>query len=157
MRGRLSTLALSLLLAVSAAAAAAVELVDPRNGEAVSVGPGSRVTHVVFFATWCPSCLGELEKLGELESRFGGRGYRLVIVAVKTRQSAERLAEFVAEKHPPGRLLFAAEGRAEAAFKATKLPTHVVLDREGRELARSSALDEALVQTLSDLLKETRR
>lgn len=153
----LSALALALALAVSQAAGAAVELVDPRNGEAVSVGTGSRATHVVFFATWCPTCTGELEKLGELESRFGSRGYRLVIVAVRTRQSAERLAEFVAQKHPPGLLLYDADGRAEAAFKATKLPTHVVLDREGREVARSSAADEALIQALSDLLKETRR
>jgi thiol-disulfide isomerase/thioredoxin len=110
----------------------------------------------VFFATWCPDCVEELTQLGGLEARWEEQGYRLVIVAVRTRQSADRLVDFIEEERPPGRLLFDMKGEAERAWNVTQLPTHVVLDASGREVARSNKLDGKVETAIAELFAERR-
>jgi hypothetical protein len=127
-------------------------LVDPVGGARVEVQAGGEALHVVAFATWCPDCVGELERLAELEARFSGRGYRLVVIGVQTRQTAERLARFVGEKKPPGRWLFDAEGLAERALAADALPLHVLFDSTGSEVARSRTLDAAFEAVIEERL-----
>ena len=82
-----------------------------------------------------------LEALAQLEERWKERGYRLVLVAVRTRQSRARLASFVRSKQPPGELLFDISGDAEKALLGEKVPTHVLLDAAGNEILRTEALD----------------
>jgi thiol-disulfide isomerase/thioredoxin len=139
----------ALLLAVSAPIAAAPSapvrlpagLVDPESGGSVTLEAGSPALHVVFFATWCPPCVEELPRLVELENRWKGRGYRLVLVAVATRQKAERLGAFKKEREVPGQLLFDVDGRLEREWQAAQLPTHLLLNAEGHEVLRKGALD----------------
>jgi thiol-disulfide isomerase/thioredoxin len=115
-----------------------VRLVDPVKGGEVALSPGDAALHVVFFATWCEPCLAQMTRLAEIEDRYKGSGYRLVLVAVPTRQTAERLARFAAEARPPGELLFDATGEARKAFSLTEIPEHVLLDATGRIVARGS-------------------
>ena len=114
-----------------------VTLIDPQNGEVVRIEAGAPLTHLVFFATWCPPCLDELRPLAELDSRWQDRGYRLIVVAVETRHSMERLQRFTGERRVPGRFLFDSDGSAQAAYAATDLPTHVLIDGTGNELLRA--------------------
>lgn len=118
-----------------------VNLADPVNGGMVELKAESPVLHVVFLATWCPPCVEELPRLVELEDRWKGRGYRLMVVAVATRQTPERIDAFRREREVPGRLLFDADGRLERDWQAAQLPTHVLLDAEGREVLRKGKLD----------------
>ena len=150
-------LALLLLAPFSGAGAEAegLSLVDPLRDEPVRLELDAPVTHLVFFATWCPACLDELPRLAELEARWRGRGYRLVLVAVGTRHTLPRLRKFATERRPPGRFLFDSAGRAEARWRAGELPTHVLLDDSGGEVARAGFLGRELEQTLERLLAET--
>ena len=148
MSSRLASIAALFLLAVPTAAIAAdsplpLELQDPRSGAAVRLDPGAKLLHVVFFAVWCPTCRAELEQLGHLQEHWEERGYRLVLIAVRTRQSAERLKRFAAENQPPGELLFDAQGKAEAGFGAQELPSHLLLDRNGAVVLRADGVDAA--------------
>jgi len=118
-----------------------VGLVDPVKGGEVTLRPGDAALHVVFFATWCEPCLAQMTRLSEIEDRFRGSGYRLVLIAVPTRQTKERLARFVAETAPPGELLFDATGEAGKAFSLAEIPEHVLLDAAGRVVARGSGPD----------------
>jgi thiol-disulfide isomerase/thioredoxin len=152
-----SLIAASLLLAWLGAPVSAARLEDPRTGKVEKVGPGAEALHLVFFATWCPDCVEELDALRDLEARWGARGYELVIVAVRNRQSADRLSEFLEENAPPGRLLYDVKGEAASEWKASKLPTHVVLDAGGAEAARSSELDGSIEEALRSLLARSRR
>jgi thiol-disulfide isomerase/thioredoxin len=159
LRAALSWVALIVLGGAAAAPAAAEappNLEDPRTGEQVVLEAGAPALHVVFFATWCPPCVEELTRLGALEARWSDRGYRLVLVGIRTRQTAERLAEFADAEEPPGRLLFDAAGEAERAWQAERLPTHLVLDPSGREVARSSELDESIETAIGELLAARR-
>ena len=152
----LSALALVLLWLGTAFAAPAAHLLDPETGKSVKLPIGARALHLVFFATWCPTCIDELTDLSELDAQWSKKGYRLVIVAVRTRHDAARLAGFIADKRPPGRMLFDSEGVAEQRWGATRLPTHVVLDANGKEVARSSALGPEIEAALERLLDERR-
>ena len=152
----LAALALVLLWLGGALAAPAARLLDPETGKPVELPVGAQALHLVFFATWCPTCIGELTDLSELDARWSRKGYRLVIVAVRTRHDAARLAEFIADERPPGRMLFDSEGVAEQRWGAKRLPTHVVLDANGKEVARSSALGPEIEAALERLLDERR-
>ena len=154
--GRAARVLLALvLLGVAASPGAAQDpppglgLVDPSDGTA-AVLPVGVVSHVVFIATWCPRCVEELDRLAELEARWAGRGYRLTLIAVGTRQTPERLVKFAGDRDPPGSLLFDPLGKAQARFAADRLPMHLVLDGSGAELLRSSVLDASVERAIGD-------
>jgi hypothetical protein len=148
--------ALGLSVSTTPGAGTSATLQDPGTGESVVVEPGAEALHLVFFATWCQTCVDELTRLGELEARWGGQGYQLVIVALRERQSADRLAVFVKEKHPPGRTLFDAKGEAQRVWEPERLPTHVVIDASGREVARARGLAGDIEEALAELLAKQR-
>jgi len=128
--------------------AASIYLLDPQSGTREVLGRGSPLLHVAFFATWCRDCVDELDRLAEIDDRWGDRGYRLVLVAVPSRQTVERLAAFADERSLPGRLAFDESGKLAATLGADHLPTHVLLNSDGVEVGRAESADEiaALVQ-----------
>ena len=120
-----------------------IRLQDPSTGQDVELVTGGKALHIVFFATWCQPCRQELAQLRDLDARWKERGYRLVIVAVRNRQSAERLQRFIEEHRPPGQLLFDFSGWAERSFafsSRSKLST-AGMDARGAlaELSRPDA------------------
>ena len=133
-----------------------VSVDDPSTGRPVELKAGPQALHLVLFATWCPVCLDELEELAELESRWGPHGYRLVLVAVATRHTPARLARFVEQRQPPGRLLLDSERLVERALDASGLPTHVLLDSSGREVLRATALDAGVREEIEQLVRPRR-
>jgi len=118
--------------------------VEGLDGREVVLGPGAPALHLVFFATWCPPCLDELRDLADVESRWVDRGYRLVLIAVPSRQTRERLAAFVKESSPPGQVLFDRSGSATRAVGAERLPLHLVLDASGSVVLRAGSLGEGV-------------
>ncbi len=140
----------------SAAQVSGFELQRAADAKTVRVEPGAPALHIVFFAIWCPPCVDELRALGELDARWSERGYRLVLIAVQTRHTRERLASFAAGRELPGELLFDVNGRAQAALRAEQLPTHIVIDSSGKEVLRAGGVDEGVAQAVEGLLK-TRR
>jgi thiol-disulfide isomerase/thioredoxin len=134
-----------------------VSLEDPVSGTEIVLRAGAPALHIVFFATWCPPCVEELDRLAEIEARWEERGYRLVLVAVKTRHTAERLASFAAQGKPPGELLFDADGRAARALGSEHLPTHFLLDGAGEEVHRAASLDDGVIDALENLMWELER
>lgn len=137
-------------------AAFPVEVVDPASGAPFKIESGPRALHVVFFATWCPPCVEELDDLAELEARWSDRGYRVMLVAVAGRQTRSKLIEFSKGRRLPGRLLFDADSVAERALKSDGVPTHLVFDSTGREVLRSPSLDSKLEQELERMLSQGR-
>jgi thiol-disulfide isomerase/thioredoxin len=130
-----------------------VELVDVSTGNVASLTAGAPATHVVLLATWCPPCVDELAGLADLEERWGDRGYRLVLVAVRHRHDLERLIKFREQRRTPGQLLFDDSGKAQRAFDAEQLPAHLVFDSAGNELGRTNALDAGIAELIEGLLR----
>ena len=132
-------------------------LIDPVDERAVELHPGAPVLHLVFFATWCPPCRDELPRLNEIVTRWGDRGYRLVVVAVPTRQSTRRVREFFDGAPFEGEYLFDAEGAAQKRFRADRLPLHVLMDDGGRIALRAPSLNEEVETTIERVMREHSR
>jgi thiol-disulfide isomerase/thioredoxin len=133
-------------------------LSNPRSGDVVELSPGAPVLHVVFFATWCSPCRDELPRLRELATRWTDGGYRLVLLAVSTRQSEERLREFIRTAGLDGEILFDSHSAAQRAFNAEQLPTHVLFDSRGTVVARAGELTDDVESTIERIMVEhTRR
>ncbi|MBD3866798.1 MAG: TlpA family protein disulfide reductase [Acidobacteria bacterium] len=134
------------VIAVSAVALAGAPLagVDPASGEDRTVAVDGPLTHVVFFATWCPPCLAEFAALRDLEARWKPDGYRLVLVAIDQRENQARIARFLDDELPPGEVLFDRGGALQARFRLETVPGHILLGAGGDEMLRASSLDEGV-------------
>ena len=163
---RIAALLVAAVLLTAAAAAQApapatvpfpLRLQDPMKGVPLEVAGGARLTHLVFFATWCPPCLAEMPRLQELEATWGRQGYRLVLVAVQTRQTAERLQAFVTNEEPPGKIGLDADGAVQKAAGVEDLPAHVLLGPDGTVHFRAGALADGVVPEIEKRLGLRRR
>ena len=153
---RLVALACGLVAVSLSGAAETISITLPHavSGKALEVRSGSKALHVVFFATWCPHCVEELEQLKEFEDRWKERDYRLVVIAVEDRHDAARLKRFAAREQVPGQFVFDVDGKASVELRAADLPTHIVYDAAGNEVHRSSRLSADTVSVLRSLLAE---
>jgi peroxiredoxin len=93
-----------------------------------------QVVLVNFFATWCFFCLGEIERLSELQARRGSEGLQVVGIGLD-REGAAVLSPFRQFNHLGFPVLigadrFAAEGLPFAPV--TVLPTTYLVGRDGR-------------------------
>ena len=122
------------------------------DGRPVKLAPGAVALHLVFFAPWCPVCVEELKGLAEMEDGFGEDGYRLVLIAVRDRNTRERLLRFSEQHRPPGMIYLDSSGEAQRSFAARELPTHFLFDASGREVGRWAGLDDGLEEAVRKLV-----
>ena len=130
---------------------------DPATGASVVLDPKDGPMHLVVFATWCRPCVEQIPKLFDLEDRFKPEGYRLFLIALPTRQSVDRLNRFLSEGPVPGRLLFDEHGTIAAALGATTVPAHLLIDRKGNVVARTSSPDPDFTTAVERLVRQEGR
>ncbi len=117
---------------------------------------------VNFWATWCAPCRKEMPQINALQKEFGGDKFEVLTIAVG-RNSPEGIQRFFAEagvdslpRHQDPQQQLASQ------MGIFGLPITVILDPEGREIARlrgdadwSSASARAIIKTLVDGDKES--
>jgi cytochrome c biogenesis protein CcmG/thiol:disulfide interchange protein DsbE len=82
-----------------------------------------------FWATWCQPCRASLPHIDELAKRYNGRAHIIAVNAQDEDVAQQQETSF--ELHLT--LPIAVNGMAAAsAYKVDRLPTTVVLDREGK-------------------------
>ena len=113
-----------------------VTFTDPDGGEyRLSDFRGKHVV-VNFWATWCAPCRKEMPMLSELQTEFGGETFEVVTIATG-RNSVPGIRKFFEEVGVDNLPLYldpkSALGRDMAVLG---LPITVILDPEGREIAR---------------------
>jgi len=89
-----------------------------------------------FWATWCPPCIEEMPALERLHKALAGD--RIVVVAASQDRGGVPVVQgFYDRVRIAGLPIWLdPRGAAARAFGARGLPTTVILDRAGRELAR---------------------
>ena len=106
-------------------------------GNAISVADfAGKVVVLNFWATWCPPCRAEMPSIDRLAGEMGGDD--LEVIALSTdRFDVQKVIDFFEEIEVQN--LGVHQDRAGAVARragALGLPITLILDREGREIAR---------------------
>jgi thiol-disulfide isomerase/thioredoxin len=94
---------------------------------------------VNLWATWCAPCIKELPELARLQKELPQDRIAVVPVDVLERLDAEKLGEFLTMHGVDGLPFYIDRDRAtQRGFIANELPLTVLIDDEGREVARAA-------------------
>jgi peroxiredoxin len=118
------------------AAAPAFTLAD-LDGRSVSLATLRGQTVLVYFwATWCPYCQKELPAtVQELARRYRDR--QLVVLAVNIEEGRDKVRAWVKKHGLTLPVLLDTDGEISGAYRVTATPTAVLVDRDGRTVARA--------------------
>ena len=109
-----------------------------------------------FWATWCPPCVAEMPSLARLQAAV--RAERVAVLPLSSdRGGRAQVADFYARIRLEGLGIWLdPRGAAARAFGVRALPTTVILDRAGQEVARLEGPAEwdsrAMVATIRELV-----
>ena len=116
-----------------------------------------KITLVNFWATWCAPCRHEMPMLSDLQDQLGGKDFEVVTIA-SGRNAPAAMEKFFDEIGVDNLPLHADPKMGlSRQMGVLGLPVTVILDREGREIARlqgdadwSSDSAKSILQTLID-------
>ena len=136
------------LAATSAAAARAMPLhdaprrllsppfVDAGGREMTLDSFRGRVVLLNLWATWCPPCREEMPTLDRLQAQLGGGDFHVLPLSID-RAGLDPVRRFYDEIGIRYLDMYLAEElRAMLAFGAVGLPTTILVNRDGQEIAR---------------------
>ena len=107
------------------------------RGQALSLADfKGKVVVLNLWATWCVSCRKEMPALDRLQAALGGPQFVVVPISID-RGGAETVAKYYAEIDIRDLAIYLdTSGQAIHALGAVGLPTTLIIDRDGREVAR---------------------
>jgi peroxiredoxin len=109
-----------------------------------------RVAVVAVWATWCEACSAELDALTRLADRAASHGAVVVAVAVGEKRST--VAAFVARRGLRYPQLVDENFQLADALGQSRVPTTLVIDRNGGIVYAGGALDESALAALRSAL-----
>lgn len=108
------------------------------SGGAVTLGDWQgRVVLVNLWATWCPPCRAEMPALDALQARLGGADFEVVAINIDRGGTAKGEAFY--EEIGLTELGFYYDGSTPGLVRELAvigMPTTLLVDRQGREIAR---------------------
>ncbi|RKF15337.1 TlpA family protein disulfide reductase [Roseovarius spongiae] len=97
---------------------------------------GGRTVLLNIWATWCVPCREEMPTLDRLEARLGGEDFHVLALSID-RGGLDAVHAFYSEigiRHLE--IYLADQTRAMLGFGVVGLPTTILIDTRGREIAR---------------------
>lgn len=115
-----------------------------------------KVVLLDFWATWCPPCRAEFPDLDAIQGNLGDKGLAVVAVSLD-RGGMAAVDRFYTEHHVAHMGRFHdADGGSVRALGVNGMPTAILIDRQGREVARFEGAvawtDPAIVALVQRLL-----
>lgn len=106
-----------------------------KDGEVSLADYQGKVMVLNAWATWCPPCVAEMPSLNRLQKLRGGNDFQVVTISLDN--TPDKIAEFF-EKNGIDLLPDWHDGTYEinGKLRLPGLPTTVIYDRNGREIAR---------------------
>lgn len=109
---------------------------DPDGGEHQLSDWRGKYVLVNFWATWCAPCRAEMPSLNALQAEFGGDDFEVVTIATG-RNTLTGIKKFFAEQEITNLpILLDPKQQLAREMAVLGLPISVLLDPEGREIAR---------------------
>jgi thiol-disulfide isomerase/thioredoxin len=95
-----------------------------------------RVVVLNVWATWCVPCRKEMPTLDRLQARLGGKDFLVVALSID-RKGVEAVRGFYQEVGVENLAIYVdPSGRASRGLGLPGVPTTLLIDQEGREVAR---------------------
>ena len=109
-----------------------------------------------FWASWCGPCMDEFPSLKELETRFQGKPFEILLVNVD--ETYEAVAPNVPLVTLPGQVLFGATSQGLSNYHVRMLPLTILIDAKG--LVRNTIMggynwsDPKLIEEVETLISQ---
>jgi len=88
------------------------------------------------WATWCVPCREEMPALARLQQKLGGPRFEVIALSVDS-GGVEAVKRFFAEHRVDSLAVYTDRSlQVNSALRVVGVPTTVLVDREGREIAR---------------------
>lgn len=95
-----------------------------------------KVVVLNIWATWCPPCRAEMPSLDRLAGEMEGKDFAVIPLSTD-RGGVERVAQFFDDIHIENlKVMHDRSGKVARQAGVLGLPVTLILDREGREIAR---------------------
>jgi thiol-disulfide isomerase/thioredoxin len=110
---------------------------DAGGAETTLAAFRGRAVLLNFWATWCAPCVAELPALARLQMKRGDPGFSVIVLNMDRAATPDLAAAFLAE-HGAAALGAYTDPKMALwrAFRLNGLPTTILIDAEGREIAR---------------------
>jgi len=115
---------------------------------------GEKIVHLVFWATWCPSCLIEIPKLKKLHYAIGNKPYQILAIDIGINDSLKRVKYFQEQYQIPYKILFDEKGEVARSYGIIGVPTHILIDKEGKIRDRFNQLSNYPEHYLNQVLSQ---
>lgn len=96
-----------------------------------------KIVVVHFWATWCPPCI---EELPQMQKALAGLGEGVVVLPVSLDRTPEVVRSFYDANGITLPLVMDDKGKAMRALEIKGLPSTVIINREGKEIARRAGV-----------------
>ena len=90
---------------------------------------GKRGTVLVFFATWCPSCMAEVPEVKKFVTASADKN--VLVYGVNIQQSKRIVERFVKDRKINYRILLDTDAKVAKAYGITGIPTVIGIDAKG--------------------------
>ena len=112
-------------------------IVIDADGKSKSLADFSgKIVLLNIWATWCLPCREEMPALDALETKLGGKDFRVVAVNID-KGGPDKAAAFLKETGATHLALYTdPTGKLFATLKSVGMPTTLILDRDGEEIGR---------------------
>ena len=108
---------------------------DPADADTTLQAFAGKVLVVNFWATWCAPCVKEMPMLDALNTKMSGEGVQ--VLAISQDRDGMKSARPFAEKHAWKLPIYIeAPGKFMREAKLNGLPTTLIIDKQGKEVAR---------------------
>jgi len=108
-----------------------------------------RVVLLDFWATWCKPCIAALPELRRLVEDLPSD--RFVLLAVSVDEQLETATEFMKEEPMPwANWHVGTTSELTRVLDVSSFPTYILLDEQGRILARTSSLPDGLLALIAE-------
>jgi thiol-disulfide isomerase/thioredoxin len=113
-----------------------------------------KVLLVDFWATWCVPCVAGMPAIKQFRAQMHAAGKPFEAISIDAGDSIEKVIDFQKKKVDMPWTQWHQETFTEEYFRIGihTLPTYLVLDKNGRILARGGHFDEAMKKTIREAL-----